>query len=325
VSCRLNPTYDVLVNMSLRKEEMKLPKVTALISAYNSSGYIQAAVQSILDQTFKDFELIIIDDGSTDDTLAQLGQFTDPRIRLVIHPHNQGLIRSLNEGIEMATGEYIARMDADDIAVLDRFEHQVAFLDANPRIGVLGGLMKWLHNHELIPKPVTHHGIRCWQMFYTSLCHPTIMMRTQILHDHGIRYDEQFPHAEDYELWDRMGQVTQLANLPQCVHYYRAHEGQVSRQYAILQQESAKKVHYNQLRNMGIMPTDEEYAIHMQLGHFQVPVYNFEAYHKAIDWVSKLILNNHYAQFYDGKQLESVLTRCLTLSGKIPEGVYDSY
>ncbi|WP_245585909.1 glycosyltransferase family 2 protein [Paenibacillus pinihumi] len=297
--------------------------MTVLISSYNSSGYIQAAVQSILDQTFEDFELVIIDDGSTDDTLAQLQQFKDPRIRLIIHEHNQGLIRSLNEGIEMATGKYIARMDADDIAVLDRFEHQVAFLDANPQVGVLGGLMAWLHNNVLIPKPITHHGIRCWQMFHTSLCHPTIMMRTSVLHDHGIRYDQQYPHAEDYELWDRLGRLTQLANLPQCVHYYRAHDGQVSRQHVLLQEQSAKKVHYNQLHSMGITPTEEEYDIHMQLGHFQVPVYKSEAYHKAIDWVSKLILNNHYSQVYDAKQLESVLTRCLTYSGKIPEGVYE--
>ncbi|MBJ6360092.1 glycosyltransferase family 2 protein [Paenibacillus sp. GCM10012307] len=301
-----------------------MPKITALISTYNSSGYIQAAVQSILDQTFKDFELIIIDDGSTDDTLVKLGQFTDPRIRLVIHEQNQGLIRSLNEGIELATGEYIARMDADDIAVLDRFEHQVAFLDANPQVGVLGGLMKWLHNNEPIPKPITHHGIRCWQLFHTCLCHPTIMMRTRVLHDHAIRYDEQYPHAEDYELWDRLGHITQLANLPQYVHYYRAHVGQVSIQHAILQEQSAKKVHYNQLRSIGITPTDEEYAIHMQLAHFKVPIYNSEAYYKAIDWVSKLIVSNHYAQIYDGKQLESVLNRCLIYSGKIPEGVYES-
>ncbi|MGZ7442354.1 glycosyltransferase family 2 protein [Paenibacillus sp. TH7-28] len=303
---------------------MVVPKVTVLLSTYNSSRYILKSVKSILDQTFKDFEFIIIDDGSQDDTLAKLQQVNDPRIRLISHNTNKGLIFSLNQGIEMANGEYIARMDADDISVPRRFERQVAFLDTHPEIGVLGGFMKWLHNRNLIPKPVTHDGIRCWQMFHSCICHPTILMRTSVLHNHGIRYDEQYKHAEDYELWERLAQVTRLANLPSCVLYYRSHEGQVSRQYLTIQNESAKKVRYNQLRMIGITPTEEEYWIHRQLANFHVPVYDPESYQKAIDWVSKIILHNHSAQVYNEQTLQSVLNRCLIYSGKMPEAVYES-
>ncbi|RRJ66791.1 glycosyltransferase [Paenibacillus oralis] len=303
---------------------MAVPKVTVLLPTYNSSRYILRSAQSILDQTLKDFEFIIIDDGSQDDTLAKLQQLKDPRIRLISHKTNRGLIYSLNQGIEMAGGEYIARMDADDLSLPKRLERQVAYLDTHPDVGVLGGLMKWLHNRELIPKPVTHDGIRCWQLFHPCLCHPTVMMRTSVLQNHGFRYDEQYKHAEDYELWERLGQVTRLANLPYCVLYYRSHEGQVSRQHRSIQEQSLKKVQYRQLRMIGITPTEEEYTLHMQLGHFHVPVYHAESYETAVDWVGKVIRHNHDAKVYDAQTLHSVLNRCLIYSGRLPEGVYES-
>jgi len=326
--CRVFSTLGVIQYLEfnpVKKGIDKVPKISVLLSTYNSSQYIDASVQSILEQTYQDFELIITDDGSSDNTLAILEQFKDPRIRYVIHEHNKGLIYSLNEGIELSSGEYIARMDADDIATPHRLEQQAAYLDANPQVGVLGGLMRWLHTHALIPKPVSHDGIRCWQLFHSCLGHPTVMLRANVLHQHGIRYDEQYKHAEDYEIWERLGRVTQLANLPYCIHYYRAHEGQVSLQFKAIQENSAKRVHYDQLHRLGITPTDEEYAIHMQMRHFQVPTHHTESYEKAINWVSKLIQHNHHAQVYDPQMLESVLTRCLVFSGLVPSGVYDSH
>ncbi|GJM71235.1 hypothetical protein HMSSN036_34510 [Paenibacillus macerans] len=118
---------------------MAVPKVTVLLPTYNSSRYILRSAQSILEQTLKDFEFIIIDDGSQDDTLAKLQQLKNPRIRLISHKINRGLIYSLNQGIEMAGGEYIARMDADDLSLPKRLERQVAYLDAHPEVGVWVG------------------------------------------------------------------------------------------------------------------------------------------------------------------------------------------
>ncbi len=114
------------------------PRVSVLLPAYNAEEFIVAAVESILAQTFTDFELIIVEDGSTDTTLSQIKNFTDPRIRLIEHAQNQGFAASLNDAIAAAQGEYLARHDADDWSHPDRFAAQVAYLDAHPAVGLLG-------------------------------------------------------------------------------------------------------------------------------------------------------------------------------------------
>jgi glycosyltransferase involved in cell wall biosynthesis len=292
-----------------------LPKVSVILSAYNSSSYIEQSVNSILEQTFKDFEFFIIDDGSKDNTLGYLQQLNDPRIRLIIHQENKGLIYSLNEGFDLASGEYIARMDADDISICDRLERQVAFLDTNPEIGVLGGNMKWMHNGHDIPKPITHHGICCWQLFHTCFSHPTVVMRTSVIKKHGIRYNPQYIHAEDYEIWNQLSHVTRLANLRETLLYYRRHSGQVSNLHQEVQVQSAKKIHLVQLSKIGIIPSEEEYKLHIQFAQFQIPLKGVEHYSKAIAWARKILQNNRYTHVYDELTLLRVLSRCFTNSG----------
>ena len=117
---------------------MPAPRVTVLMSVYNDGLFLPLAVQSILAQTFPDFEFLIIDDGSTDDSIAYLSQLRDPRVRVVRHPQNLGLTQSLQHGVELAQGEYLARLDADDLATPDRLARQVDYLDQHPAIGLLG-------------------------------------------------------------------------------------------------------------------------------------------------------------------------------------------
>lgn len=205
---------------------LKIPKVSVVLAVYNGATFISEAVESILNQTFSDFELIVINDGSSDDSEKILNFFNDPRIIRIKNERNLGLILSLNAGIKIARGEYIARMDADDISVPNRLEKQVEFLENNKNIGVLGTAVYRIDKKgsvisELI-QPLSHEAI-VWKMcFECALIHPTVMMRKNILPEEGP-YSLEFKHIEDTELWMRLIERVRFANLPDLLHKYRLH------------------------------------------------------------------------------------------------------
>lgn len=205
---------------------MKNPLVSVLMPAYNAEKYIGEAIESILNQTYKNLELIIIDDCSTDDTwkIIQEYQKKDKRIIGVINNKNLKLSLTLNKGIQMAKGEYIARMDADDISTSDRIQNQVEFLEQNKEVGILGGIM------EIIDTKGNYLGKRSYpqddklirkKLFrYSPFSHPLIMIRKKILSKSGL-YNDTFNPAEDYELYFRIGKFAKFANLPQVLLKYR--------------------------------------------------------------------------------------------------------
>lgn len=211
---------------------MAAPKVTVLLPVHNGERFIEAAVGSVLTQTFADFELLVIDDGSTDRTPELLRSFTDPRLRIEKNPENLRLIRSLNRGLELARGEYIARMDADDICFPERLEKQVAFLDANREIGVVGSEIVIFENdhtqgYRHAPIPLTTEQIR-WELLRIScLYHPTVMIRHSVF-ETVAPYNPEYAHCEDYELWLRVSRAHGLANLPFPLLYYRRHASSIS-------------------------------------------------------------------------------------------------
>lgn len=224
-----------------------MPTVSVIMAVKNGADYLSAAVESILAQSFSDFEFIIIDDGSDDGvTLPLLQKFAqrDARIRLVSRA-NRGLTPSLNEGLSLATGEFIARMDGDDLATPDRFKLQVEFLRANPDVVLLGGA------YELIDG--AGRRIRVWQpesddatlQKYclegsTPICHPLAMMRAAAVKQVG-GYDESFTVAQDLDLWLRLGEVGKMACLPQTLLQYRQHEGSVSEKKQKLQTQNMQR------------------------------------------------------------------------------------
>jgi len=191
------------------------PRVSVVMSVYNGERYLRQAVESILDQTFTDFEFIIVDDGSSDGTWNILNGYVDPRIRLVRNEENIGLTKSLNKGLALARGQYVARMDADDVSLPERLEKQVSFLDAHAKVGVVG-TSYW----ELTPAnerrpmavPLTDMGIRFYLLFHNAFAHSSVTARKAVLERVG-RYDPALPYAQDYDLWTRVAAVSQLANL----------------------------------------------------------------------------------------------------------------
>lgn len=215
------------------------PLVSVVMAVYNGEQYLIDAVESIQRQTVRDIEVILIDDGSTDGSGAILEQrgAQDPRLRIVRRPH-RGLTPSLNEGCRLARGEYIARMDADDVAFPDRLERQLAFLRQHARVAALGGGYVRLSaaGRPVCQRsmPVAHAEIVATLAHASALLHPSVTMRASAVAAVG-GYRPAFLHAEDYDLWLRLAERYELANLPEPVLYYRCHAGQVSSRHVVQQ------------------------------------------------------------------------------------------
>lgn len=204
------------------------PAVTVLMSAYNGEPYLRKAVESVLGQTFSDFEFLVIDDASTDRTAEIVESYPDPRIRLIHNERNLGLTASLNKGIELARGRYIARMDSDDISMPERLSRQFEFMESHPSVGVCGTWAKTIDpagnvTGELRALTGTSLKKLCWRP--SPFLHPTVMARTILLISN--RYKPEYQQAQDYELWLRLCQKTDFHNIDQFLLLYRKHPGSV--------------------------------------------------------------------------------------------------
>ena len=196
--------------------------ISVILPVFNGGQYLHDAIESVLNQTFSDFEFIIVNDGSTDHTKDIILSYGDPRIRFVDNAENKGLIYSLNKGLELANGKYIARMDADDISFPDRFKQQVAFMETHPEIGICGTAVKASINgkERVLYYPNDDKNIRVQMLDRPPFSHPSIMMRKSILDEFNITYSQEFEHNEDYRLYIDLLKVTQAGNLKKPLIYY---------------------------------------------------------------------------------------------------------
>lgn len=216
---------------------------------YNGECYLQESIDSVLSQTFTEFEFIIINDGSIDRSDEILKSYYDSRIRLIQNNSNIGVVATLNKGLSIARGELVARMDCDDVCMPERFKVQASFMDANPTVGICGSWVEVLNGaHKTTLKfPTAHEDIRAQLLFGNPIAHPTVMLRRSIFIDHGLWYDESERHAEDYGLWVRAQGATVLANIPQVLLRYRRHHGQVSNAERQEQQRVTESIRAAQL------------------------------------------------------------------------------
>ena len=245
------------------------PLITVLMPVYNTAPYLREAVDSILRQTFTDFILLAIDDGSTDGSLQILQSYSDPRLQIVRNPHNLGLVATLNRGLDMARSPFIARMDSDDISLPQRFALQVDFMRRQPEVGIVGSIYIPIINQKMKTTctilPQTPEDIRAACLFNYTMSHPSVMMRTTLLQQHNLRYRAEYPHAEDFDLWERAVRCFPMANLPEILLLYRRHDGQVSTRFTAIQANSAMRVRANACRRYGYDPEPEDIARFSQL------------------------------------------------------------
>lgn len=209
---------------------MNEPLVSVILSVYNGEKYVGRALESILNQTFTDFELIVVNDGSTDGTDRILGQLDDPRVVLVSQ-ENKGLIASLNRGCSLAKGKYLARQDADDISMPERLAKQVAFMEAHPDVGLLGTAYHQLDEDgkELLTVtwPTEDSSLRRVLIRYSPFCHGSVMMRRTVFEECG-GYEPGLVHVEDYGLWFEFSYRAKIANLSEVLYEWRSHPANIS-------------------------------------------------------------------------------------------------
>lgn len=203
---------------------MEKPLVTVLMTVYNREN-VSNTMKSILNQTYENFEFLIVDNASTDRTCDVINSFNDSRIRLVVNEKNMGQTYSLNRGLTLAKGKYIARIDSDDIAMPDRIQKQVEFLENHPDFGLVGSWVRYIDDEDnltvLMKMPTTDVGLRTMQDIACGMYHPTAMYRTEILRKHNIFYDPDIHMAEDYDMWRKILAYSNGLNLPEVLLYYR--------------------------------------------------------------------------------------------------------
>jgi glycosyltransferase involved in cell wall biosynthesis len=229
------------------------PIISVIMAVKDGQKYIRQAIDSVLGQTCGDFEFIIIDDGSTDGSLQLIENFDDSRITLIKNQNHLGLSKSLNAGLYAARGEYIARMDADDICLPERFEKQIRFLDQHPQIAVLGTGIKLIDEQgktiQDVHLPIDSDLIK-WQLcFINPIAHPSVMMRGAAVKQVG-GYDPELIRSQDYDLWWRLSAKYQLANLPDILVLLRQHSRQVSNANRSEQFEFGLKINQKNLSSL---------------------------------------------------------------------------
>jgi glycosyltransferase involved in cell wall biosynthesis len=284
------------------------PEITVLLPVYNGERYLAQAIQSILGQTFENFELLIIDDGSTDRTPEIIKQFNDPRIRLINNDKNIGLIGTLNKGIGLANGRYIARMDCDDWCVSDRLAKQLAFMEEQPDVGLCGSWIKAIREscEELLRYPTTDVDIRCRMLFASTLAHPSVMIRRAMLTENHLEYAASYIYAEDYELWSRCMNYCNLANLPEPLLNYRTHQSNTGALHADEQKKTVMRIQLNMLKLLGVEASTDELDLHYHIGRGGLIV-NLDVLDRVDAWLSRLVVGNQISSYFPEPEFRNIL------------------
>lgn len=223
------------------------PTISVLMSVYREPlDWVKESIDSITGQTFKDFEFIIINDNPTDERLSRFlyGEADkDSRIRLIFNRENIGLTKSLNKGLERCRGEYIARMDADDVSIPTRFERQVKYLDKNPECGIVGcNIMLFGTRKGTAKFPVSSENLIAQQYFTSPFDHPATMMRRSTINSCNIRYDEKLRYAQDQKLWYDLSKVCKFGSIPEILFCHRYNKQQITKLHGGKQLHTIKSV-----------------------------------------------------------------------------------
>jgi len=290
-----------------------MSKVSILMPVYNAGRYLAQAIDSILSQTFKDWELILINDGSTDNSESIICRYDDERIYYIRNETNLGLIKTLNKGIDYCGGKYIARMDADDISLPDRLRYQVDFLDKHPSYLMCGtdavviddagkptGKIRNLKDNDFLQINL---------LFSPPFIHPSVMIRSEILQYN--KYDEAYRHVEDYELWCRIAKLGNIVNISKELLKYRWHDSNVSVLNNEIQDRLKDKIITNEIETLDIQPTEEELYCHKitfrlyNLGNRQN--ISTDQWSAISDWFSKLLRHNKIWKVYNQSDFTAFL------------------
>lgn len=275
------------------------PLVSVVMSVYNGQTYLREAIDSVLNQTFSDFEFIIINDGSSDNSLSIIQSYTDKRIVVINNEGNKGLIYSLNKGLEIAKGKYIARMDADDICMPERFDLQVKQFENHPN-AVISGSDYYLLGGEknTYIKNINDSDFQKAVLLFTPcFCHPTVMMKN-VFKDHQVFYDKDFIHAEDYKLWTDLQAFGDYLNIDKPLLKYRHHASQISNQKNELQLAISKRIREIYLEKLKFKLSEKQFDVLNTIGS-NTFITSFDLLRNIEDCLLHLELQNSIHQTFN--------------------------
>lgn len=277
------------------------PLVSVIMPAYNAEKYIQKSIQSIIDQLYNNWELLVIDDGSTDNTQQIVIGFSgkDDRIKLFKNENNKGLVQARNKGLELSRGKYIANLDSDDIAKQNRLVEQVSFLENNPEYVLLGSACDIINTEgettSIVTRDLPNDHIPTLLLFSNYFINSTSMMLASLAKE--IKYAADTPLSEDYQLFVSLSKRGTIGNLRKSLVQYRVHETNISKEKAIDLRRATQNIQRKQLISMGVEFTDENLLIHNTLVEGTYKKFGFKLSHLE-DWLINLVRVNEVNKTY---------------------------
>ena len=305
---------------------MHRPAVTVFIPVYNRGRYLAQAVDSMLAQTYRDFEILILDDGSEDDSLEIARSYRDPRVRVEANSKNLGNTPTRNRGIDLSRGRFIATLDSDDFAMPERLAKQVDYLEAHKDCVAVGS---WIRKQDdatgtsrLKRHPLTSREMKAWFPWHNSLSQTSIMVRADTLK--RLRYDESYEQCQDYDLHIRLAREHDIANLPEALTVKRLHSDQTTQKVRI-GSESKLRVIRRLLQEMEIEPTQKELEFHYILTRPELRrgALNGDSLDVAATWLRRLLGANARVQFLPEPEFSRVVASvwivvCNSLAAAMP-------
>ncbi len=284
--------------------------ISCIMANYNTpKKYLDASIRSILEQDYNDFELIIVDDASTDDSLKTLEEYQkkDHRIVILRNEENIGLAASLNKAMAVSKGKYIIRMDTDDISLPSRFRKQLKFMEDNRDISVAGTFAKKIgDSDDYMVSPFCNAQYCKAQLLYAPcLIHPSVIIRKSFLDKNKLSYNEKYKCSQDFDLWTRCAEVGNICIQSEVLLLYRVHNSQVSTAKREMQKNYAKEIGLRQLKKLELCPTSDE--IHMHLVLCRLEKYSQDMLFRMINWRDKIVSANDNIGIYDKKSLRTMI------------------
>lgn len=285
--------------------------VSIIMSVYNDEKYLNEALDSIFAQTIQNFELIIIDDCSTDDTVKIIESYHDKRIRLMVNDKNEGLTKNLNKALKYVRGKYIARMDGDDRSRPQRFEKQIEFLEENPDLMLISCRTHMFGEEDLISDiQGTPKQLQAMMLIRPVLAHPGFMMRRELVEVHGFQYDETYRSAQDYNFAVRVAREFSIGITKEILLDYRVHKKQVSSKFSGEQMNNASRVRNMQLDWLGIQLNSEQRDV-LEKWAREVKNVSPDEYKEAYRLINIFVQGNLKTYIYSEKELKEELIKLL--------------
>lgn len=278
------------------------PLVSITMPVYNGADFLQEAINSVLAQTYSNWELLVINDGSTDSSRDIVLANTDPRVRLIDNEQNMGIINTRNRGIELANGKYIAWLDADDIAMPTRIEKQVRFLEKHPDCGAVGTLFQQLTTDGTLGKiyefPTGRKEVRTHLLIENCICNSSTMLPATLMK--VSKYLHEFEVAEDYELWDRISTSHYICIIPEILTHYRVHGNNVSIKKKEKMFETVKQLSARMLTSTGLNFTERQLELHSDLISYSNKLTSAGADFKEMEnWIMTILKHFRQLPKYD--------------------------